>query len=251
LTKSTAHRLAGVLERRGLLWRDPKSLAYSLGPAILALVKGMVDQRDLAAIGYPYMLDLRERTGETVGLHVRVGRERACIAQLECPHELRMRLDIGRPLPLYCGAASKVLLAHLPMEEIEHIIRETGLRAIGPGSITRSHNLRQELQRIREQGYATSRQERSVGGITVAAPVRDRSGAVIASLSVYGPILRIDDKCLQRWAPWVIRAADAISREMGVVPAHRQAGRTSGMARTGVKKPGRKGYEGARKAGAA
>ena len=225
LNKSTVHRLAGALEARGLLWRNRKTRAYSLGPAILDFVDVVLDQRDIASRSLPHMWELRDRTKETVGLNIRVGRQRVCVAQVESPHELRMRLDIGKSLPLYCGAASKVLLADMEPDEIEAVIRETRLEPLGPGSIRDPDVLRRQLRAIRENGCATSKEERIAGGVTVAAPLRDRTGKTIASLSVYGPMVRVDGDCLTGWMSLVTETAETISRELGFVDRGPKSGR--------------------------
>lgn len=217
LNKSTVHRLAGMLAERGFLQRDPETRAYSLGPALLRLTHAALGQRDLVAISYPLMRRLRDQTGETVTLNVLAGRSRICIAQVESLQELRMRLDIGKPVPLYCGAASKVLLAHRAPEEVEAVIRETGLKPLGPGSITDPNHLRRQLEEIRRNGYATSHQERTAGGITLAAPLRDAAGSVTASLGLYAPASRVDHKRLLTWVPLIIETARGISRELGFV----------------------------------
>lgn len=215
LNKSTVHRLAGLLERRGFLLRNPKTRAYALGPAIFRFVGLILRQGDIASVSLPHMVALRDQTGETIGLNIRVGRNRACIAQIESPHELRMRLDIGRLLPLYCGAAGKVLLAHMAPEEIEEVIRETGLAPLGPGSIRDPEVLRRQLSAIRRDGYAISREERMAGGHTLAAPVRDRNGLVVASLSVYGPSVRLSDARIEELRPAVMAVTASISKELG------------------------------------
>ena len=215
LNKSTVHRLAGVLEQRGFLWRDIRTRAYSLGPKILECVGTVLHQRDILSLSFPHMETLRDQTEETVGLNVRIGKQRACIAQVESPHELRMRLDIGKPLPLYCGAASKVLLADMEPQEIEEIVGKTRLDALGPGSIQDPEELLRQLDAIRRQGYALSKEERIAGGITVAAPIKDRIGETVASLSVYGPLARTGVDRVANWVPLVTRAVISISRELG------------------------------------
>src|SRR5690606_4409666 len=97
LHKTTVHRLASVLEARGLLERDPRTRAYMLGHGLLRFVELVLNRKDLASISMPHMARLRAVTEETVGLHIRVGKERVCIAQLESSHELRMRLEVGKP----------------------------------------------------------------------------------------------------------------------------------------------------------
>lgn len=217
LNKSTVHRLTEMLEGRGFLERNPKTRAYALGSAILGFTGVVLAQNDLGAISYPYMRELRNRTGETVTINIRVGRQRVCIAQIESPHELRMRLNIGSPIPLYCGAASKILLAGMSADEIEDVIRVTRLKPVGPGSIGDPKILRRQLKQIRDDGYAISREERTAGGITLAAPIRDMNGETIASLSVYGPIIRVSVERLRSWIPLVTATARTISGEFGFI----------------------------------
>lgn len=214
LNKSTVHRLTGLLAGRGFLRRDPKTRAYMLGPAIIAL-NNVVGRQNLSAISLPYMEKLRYQTGETVGLNILVGKQRFCVAQVESLNELRMKLDLGRPLPLHCGAASKVFLATMSAAEIEAIIEQTGLRRVGPGSITNADEFRKQVAEIKRNGYAVSGEERVAGGITLAVPVWGPNKCIAASLSVYGPTSRIDHARLLQWLPAVKKTAAAISWQLG------------------------------------
>lgn len=218
LNKSTVHRLTGALENRGFLVRDAQTRAYGLGPAVLQLAHVALRERGLLPCSYPLMRQLRDQTGETVTLSILNGRQRICIAQVESPQELRMRLDIGKPIPLYCGAASKVFLAWMPPDEVDEIIRETKLKPLGPGSIRDPNQLRRQLVSIREHGYATSDQERIAGGITLAAPIWDHEASVTASLSIYAPASRVDQRRLLSWVPLIIETVASISRDLGFVP---------------------------------
>lgn len=244
LHKTTVHRLASTLMARGLLARDPRTRAYLLGHGLLRFVELVLNRRNVVSISMPHLARLRTATGETIGLHIRVGRERVCIAQLESTHEMRMRLDIGKPLPLYCGASSKVFLAAMEADEVDAVVRETGLKPLGPGSIRDKRALEKDLKAIRERGYAISRAERVAGGATVAAPVRDDSGAVVASLSIYAPLMRVDDQRLDCWISLVKEAARSISMEMGF--RETSPGATSQNSR-GAVTTGRKVSEGHRK----
>ena len=230
LNKSTVHRLTEMIEGRGFLKRNPKTRAYSLGPAILGFTRVVLGQNDLGAVSRPHMRELRNRTNETVTMNIRVGMQRVCIAQVESPHELRMRLNIGNPIPLYCGAASKVLLAGMNPDEIEEYLGVTKLKPLGPGSIRDPKILREQLEKIRANGYAISREERIPGGITLAAPVWDMNGETIASLSVYGPIARVSQKRLASWIPMITTSAKAISGEFGFVNKSQSAKRSETFA---------------------
>jgi IclR family transcriptional regulator, KDG regulon repressor len=247
LHKATVHRLVSVLEARGFLERDPRSRAYMLGHGLLRFVELVRKRNDLVSIVMPYMTRLRAATDETVGVHVRSGSERICIGQLESSHELRMRLEIGKPLPIYCGAASKVLLAAMEPDEIDAVIRKTKLRPLGPGSIRSKFALAADLKAILENGYAISREERVAGGITVAAPIRDSSGVVLASLSIYAPLLRADRQRLASWISLIQESARLVSAELGfretlpIIPKEKKKG---------VGMTGRKANESRRKNGA-
>lgn len=244
LHKTTVHRLASTLMARGLLARDPRTRAYMLGHGLLRFVELVLNRQDIVSVSMPHMTRLRAVTGETIGLHVRVGSERVCIAQLESTQEMRMRLDIGRPLPLYCGASSKVFLAEMQPAEVEAVVRETGLKPLGPGSITDRRALGNDLQSIRKRGYAISRAERIAGGATVAAPIRDESGALVASLSIYAPLMRADDKRIEKWIPLIKEAAGRISAELGFPEKSHGAAVKKNQ---GAVTAGRRGSEGRRK----
>lgn len=218
LNKSTVHRLTSALENRGFLVRDAQTRSYGLGPAVLQLAHVALRERGLLPGSYPYMRRLRDRTAETVTLSVLNGRQRICIAQIESPQELCMRLDIGKPIPLYCGAASKVFLASMTSEEVDAIIQETRLKPVGPGSISNPQQLRRELLSIRSKGYAVSYQERTAGGITLAAPILAHDASVAASLSIYAPASRVDKKRLLSWVPLITETVTSISQELGFVP---------------------------------
>jgi DNA-binding IclR family transcriptional regulator len=247
LHKATVHRLASVLEARGYLERDPRTRAYMLGHGLLRFVELVHNRNDLVSIVMPHMARLRAATDETVGVHVRSGRERFCIGQLESSHELRMRLEIGKPLPIYCGAASKVLLAAMEPDEIDAVIRETKLKPLGPGSIRSKFALAADLKAIRDNGYAISREERVAGGITVAAPIRDSSGAVLASLSIYAPLLRADRQCVESWISLIQESTRLISAELGFRETSPSVPKEK---KKGVGMTGRKANESRRKDGA-
>jgi DNA-binding IclR family transcriptional regulator len=214
LNKATAYRLANALAARGMLWRDQRTRTYTLGPHILSLADLATRRRDLTSVCMPHMLRLAAETGETVGLHIRLGKARLCISQIESRHELSAKLDIGKPLPLYCGAGSKALIADMPEDEIDDLIAETGLKPLGPGSIVDPREFKRALKSVRTLGYATSCEERTQGGITIAAPIRDFMRLTVAALSIYAPLVRVDKALLKTWAPTLLSATRTISEEL-------------------------------------
>ncbi|WP_445169580.1 IclR family transcriptional regulator [Mycolicibacterium sp. Dal123E01] len=198
LPRATAHRLAAGLETHRLLARDSAG-RWRLGPAISELATQVNDP--LLAAGAAVLPRLREITGESVQLYRREGTSRICIAALEPPAGLRDTVPIGARLPMTAGSGAKVLLAYSD---------STTQQAVLPSAKFTERTLAE----VRRRGWAQSAAEREPGVASISAPVRDRSGAVIAAVSVSGPIDRMGRRPGARWAADLVAAADALTRRL-------------------------------------
>lgn len=198
LPRATAHRLAAGLEVHRLLARD-SSGRWRLGPAITELAAHVNDP--LIAAGATVLPRLREITGESVQLYRREGTTRICVAALEPPAGLRDTVPVGTRLPMTAGSGAKVLLAYSD---------SATQQAVLPGAKFTERSLAE----VRRRGWAQSAAEREPGVASVSAPVRDRSGAVIAAVSVSGPIDRMGRRPGARWAADLLAAAEALTRRL-------------------------------------
>ena len=198
LPRATAHRLAAGLEVHRLLARDGDG-RWRLGPAVSELA-GQVNDPLLTASA-AVLPRLREITGESVQLYRRDGSWRICIAAVEPPAGLRDTVPVGARLPMTAGSGAKVLLAYSD---------EATRQAVLPGAKFSDR----VLAEVRRRGWAQSAAEREPGVASVSAPVRDARGAVIAAISVSGPIDRIGRRPGARWAADLLAAADAITRRL-------------------------------------
>jgi DNA-binding IclR family transcriptional regulator len=160
------------------------------------------------------LLDLTERSRETVHLAVLDGDEVVNVEQLSGPHMVREASWVGRRTPLYCVANGKALLAFLPMAQVERILAGP-LPAITKQTITSPRRLRKELELVRERGYAQALGEIEEGLHGVAAPIRNAAGAVIASVSASGPAYRVTTDRLPELGALVVEAAVQISNRLG------------------------------------
>lgn len=216
LNRTTVHRLVATLEASGVIKRERDSPKYALSAQVLQLANTFIQQSDVRQIALPVMTALRDRTNETVGLHLKEGRSRIVVAQVGANRDVRhMYRNIGEPIPLHLGAAGKVMLAFQPEAETEAFLSEATLVARTPHSVTDPATLRHDLDHIRQQGYAITWEERSIGVVAIAAPIFDASGAAIAAVNVSGlrqTIRRADAAAL---APQVVATAREISRELG------------------------------------
>jgi DNA-binding IclR family transcriptional regulator len=198
LPRATAHRLAAGLEVHRLLARDSAG-RWRLGPAISELAAQVNDP--LLAAGAAVLPRLREITGESVQLYRREGTSRICVAALEPPAGLRDTVPVGARLPMTAGSGAKVLLAYSD---------STTQQAVLPTAKFTERTLAE----VRRRGWAQSAAEREPGVASISAPVRDRSGTVIAAVSVSGPIDRMGRRPGARWAADLVAAADALTRRL-------------------------------------
>jgi DNA-binding IclR family transcriptional regulator len=186
------------LEVHRLLTRDADGL-WCTGPGLGELAATASDALvDAAALVLPR---LREITGESVQLYRREGTHRVCIASMEPPAGLRDTVLVGARLPMTAGSGAKVLLAWADAQTQRAILPEASFGE-------------RVLVEVRRRGWAQSAAERESGVASVAAPVRDASGNVVAAISVSGPIDRMGRRPGARWAADLLAAADALHKRL-------------------------------------
>jgi DNA-binding IclR family transcriptional regulator len=198
LPRATAHRLAAGLEVHRLLARDTEG-RWRLGPGVTELA-GQVNDPLLAAAA-AVLPRLREITGESVQLYRREGTSRICVVALEPPAGLRDTVPVGTRLPMTAGSGAKVLLAFSDVATQQTVLPTAKFTD-------------RTLFEVRRRGWAQSAAEREPGVASVSAPVRDGRGAVIAAVSVSGPIDRIGRRPGARWAADLLAASEALPRRM-------------------------------------
>jgi DNA-binding IclR family transcriptional regulator len=203
LSPSTTLRLLGALEKKHYLYRDQENLRYCLGYRLAQLSNIGFANLDFCQIARPYLQELLNQFRETVGLYALNGKRRVCVARLEGSRRLRSVVRIGESFSLTRGASGRVLLAYQPPEVVEECLREDPFEA------------RQSREDIRRRGYAISRSERESGLISIAAPVFDAHGQVVASLFLTGADVHFDQKLIDLIAKTLVRFAWEISVKMG------------------------------------
>ncbi|MEL7158393.1 MAG: IclR family transcriptional regulator [Actinomycetota bacterium] len=214
LSTSTAHRLLSTLTDEGVLDQDLETGQYRLGLSIFDLAAAAPTQRSLHEAALVSMTELRSRTGETVQVGVLDGRQVVYVERLDSPHTLRVFSEMGRRNDAHCTSTGKVLLAHAPAAHRDRLLRGWTLPRQTEHTITVEADLRSELQRIRRRGFAENRQESELGVVSIAAPVRDASGSVVAAMSLAGPSERVDPH-RNEYAEMVVRLTATISKHMG------------------------------------
>lgn len=198
LPRATAHRLAVGLETHGMLSRNTAGL-WQIGPHMSELASTVQDP--LVEASVHVLPHLRDVTGESVQLYRRDGTERLCVASAEPPSGLRDTVPSGTRLSMTAGSGAKVLAAWCA----DHVRREL---LVGASFTERT------LAEVRRRGWAQSVAERESGVASVAVPIRDARGTVVAAISVSGPTDRIGSRPGNRWASDLVAAADALRRKL-------------------------------------
>lgn len=213
LAVSTVHRLISTLTDEGLLERGPTG-RYRLGLQMYELGVTVFPDLDLHDAALPVLAALRQATGQSVQMGVLDGPDVVFIERLEGPETVSVFRRAGHRVPAHATSTGKVLLAHLPPPERADWLRDWQPVRLTPYTITDRWVLLTQLQQIAERGWARNVEESVVGAASVGAPVRDGNGAVIAAISVVGPVTRA-----RHWLPKhqvaVVAAASRISARLG------------------------------------
>src|SRR6195256_658398 len=214
IPKSSASYILRTLERRGYLRRDAETARYRLGLKILSLGGDAQGNLDLADVALPFMRALVEKIRLTVHVAVLDQGEAVYIEKVEAPGFFKVNTWVGRRMFLHSTSVGKCLMAWLPKQEIETIVRQQGLKKRTPETITNMSKLLAELEHVKQVGYAVDDEENSLGARCVGAPVFDAAGNVAAAIGASGMLTQTDETEI----PGIIRAlretARRISRQL-------------------------------------
>jgi len=216
LAKTTAFRMMVTLVDRHLCDQDPATGLYSLGFAMLHFAEIRRRQAKVRDLAMPVMRDIRDQLNETVVLSIRCGDYRVHIDAAEGFDPMRRMPEPGVRVPLYAGAASKVLLAAMSELEVESYFNRTVLKPFQRNTITSPAVLKREMRMIRRNGYAESRSELILGCAAMAVPIKDYTGQTIAVIDVLTPEGRYTPAFRQAGLRLLTTGAQRISERLGL-----------------------------------
>ena len=209
--RSTAHRLAASMRDVGLLDQDGHSDRYRLGLKLFELGNTVLGNMDLHREARPLVDALSRVSGHLVHLAVFDGQQAIVIH--------RVSADSGTPLtlieaaPVHCTSVGKAILAFQPAAKIEAVIAG-GLKRFTDGTITDGRKLKTDLKQVRDRGYAVDEGEHQPGIRCIGAPIHDRTGRVVAGLSVSGPARRLKKDQVPELAKIVVHHAGMIAAKL-------------------------------------
>lgn len=188
--KSTVSRLVGSLVGRELVRQNSERGKYQLGFGILRLASSIPGRLSVVREARDVLETLAARYKETVNLAVLRSNYAVNVDQAMGPSTLATYDWVGSLTPLHATSSGKVLLAALPADERDTVLKTVGLPARTPRTVTNRAQLEKQLLEISRQGYAVVYEEFEIGLSAVAVPIWNHLGNVIAAVSISGPAFR-------------------------------------------------------------
>ncbi|WNS76247.1 IclR family transcriptional regulator [Bacillus sp. DTU_2020_1000418_1_SI_GHA_SEK_038] len=187
-SKTATFRMIKSFETYGYVKRDStlKEAKFSLGWAFLHKANLITEQMNIRDLAKDDLIDLRNKTELTVQLAIRDGYEAVYIEQFESLNPIKIYSQVGKKAPLYAAAGPRVLLAYSNEQEQNQILANSELFAYTKNTLTDINQIKAELLKIREDGYAVSRGELYEGTMEIACPVFDLNGIVAGEISIVG-----------------------------------------------------------------
>ncbi|MFC0389454.1 IclR family transcriptional regulator [Muricoccus vinaceus] len=216
VTRSAVFRIAYTLDQLGFLTYDARTRTYALGPQVLRLGYGYLASRDLVEVALSHLESLRDRSGWSAHLGVLEGREVVYLARLPTRRSLSSVVQVGTRLPAHATTMGRVLLAALAPADLRALYAGTELTAHGASTPTTLPALLAQAERDRAAGFAAHVAGFEAGVASVAAPLRDVTGATVAAINLSTVALLTSEEELRGpLAEEVSAAAARISLALG------------------------------------
>lgn len=213
--KSSTYRIILTLENRGYISRNDEDGKYCLGYKQLVITKSLLERSSIRSAALQEMKKLSELFGDTINLGVLSEGGILYLEIIESTHALRMTDSVGSRSPFHATAMGKAIAAYLPEQVVEQLLEQYGLSRYTDRTITSFAQFKEELEKVRSNGYALDDQEIVEGARCVAAPVFGMYGNVYGAVSVSGPMHRYTENLIPEIASRIKASAAAISLKLG------------------------------------
>ncbi|MDV2883715.1 IclR family transcriptional regulator [Alkalihalophilus pseudofirmus] len=212
LSKSTVSRLVSELVEEGFL--EKNGMKYQLGVSVLCLSGVITSHSDIYSEAKPALETLAAKVNETAHISILEDSNITYLHKVECSQPIELLSSIGKTNPATCTSSGKVILAYQNDQVLNKILHYELVKC-GPKSVTDKQILLNQLKEIKKQGYAICVNEMFDEVVSIAAPVRDFTGEVIAAVSIVGPLYRMKQIKFDDYIREVSLASNEISDKLG------------------------------------
>lgn len=219
LPRSTVFRLLTTLEALGFIERTEGGRSYRLGMAVLSLGFEYLASLELTELGSPLLQRLRDEIGYSCNLVVRDGRSIVYVAKVSAPTLFPSAVNLGTRLPAHATVLGRVMLTDLGDDELDELYPDEALEVYSPSTPPTLSALREILAQDRAQGYAMGAGFYEPSITSIAAPVRDHTGRVVAAMGAALPSSRVEQSRVAELIGQVRTTADELSRLLNYSPS--------------------------------
>ncbi|GAB6158148.1 DNA-binding transcriptional regulator KdgR [Desulfotomaculum varum] len=209
--KSGVHKTLGIMMKQGFIIQDPETKKYSIGPTVYRLGNVYSKRVGIWKIAKPIIMQVAEVTHETVSIGIREGDTAFLAYKIDSPLPVRYVEEIGTQFPMNASAIGKVLAAYQDSERVKELLKSKTFEKYTPNTIVEPDEILQEYQKIREQGYAISDEERFLESFGIAVPIIKGNNDVWSCLCITGPKARFTPDKVNNWIELLKNKANEIS----------------------------------------
>ncbi|CAE6753133.1 HTH-type transcriptional regulator XynR [Paraburkholderia nemoris] len=217
IPKTTAHRLVSNLEEFGFLEHGMERGRYQVGPRLLELATNILAASTSHGPIHALLMELSRRTAETTSLGVMRGSEVVYIDSAIGNSPLTLNFQKGHRAPAHCTSSGRVFLANMEKKQLDAYMLSGPWEPITPYTIVDPDRLRQEIDQVRKQGFATNDSEFAIGVVGAAVPIAGPNGRIIACLSISAPKARKSLEEVTLLVPMMEAAALRITKILTVL----------------------------------
>ena len=215
LHKSTVHSILKTLQSKGYIEQNEENGKYRLGMKLFERGNLVIRSLDIRTIAKKHLIKLSVETENTVHLVILDGKEGIYIDKVEGPSATVLYSRIGRRIPVHSSAVGKALVAFKSKKELQEILKGYVYKKQTINTITDEKTYLEDLEKVRDSGFAIDKEENEPGITCLAVPIWDHTGTVAAAMSMSQPTMRIDQIQLERSVEMLKEAAEKISKELG------------------------------------
>lgn len=222
LSRPAVRRILLTLQRLGYVRND--GAKWTLTPRVLSIGQHYSASHAMIEIAQPHLLELSAKTGESASLAELDGRDVVYVARVPVRRIMSINVSVGTRIPAFATSMGRVLLAWAPDVVVDEVVA-AGLPALTRHTITEGDAFRATLRQVRSDGWSIVAEELEIGLLSASAPVRDRTGEVVAALASSTSAGRSSvEEIRGEVVPLLLDAAERISADLGHKGSARREG---------------------------